>query len=61
MTAPNWRDLTPDPACNVTLDQYPEPRACAVADGVGVRHLGHPANCRLYADMVRRDPGSARP
>ena len=47
---PGWSNPTPHPACKVTVEQYPQPRRCAV-DG-GLCRLGHPANCRWLADSL---------
>jgi hypothetical protein len=47
---PYWSDLTPHPACNVTREQYPDPRPCAYGYDARICHLGHPANCRWLVD-----------
>lgn len=44
-----WSLDVPD-ACGVTIEQYPEPRTCAVNGDIC--HLGHPYNCRRYLNEV---------
>lgn len=49
---PGWRDQSPHQLCQVTREQYPEPRIChALVDDIRC-HLGHPANCRWLIDSM---------
>lgn len=49
---PNWRDESPHPLCQVTREQYPEPRTCLAMVDAQHCYLGHPANCRWLIDAM---------